>query len=74
MAIKRYNNKIDVVIPAYNVPDKILFRQIRTGKIHSQITIDLQIYKTGYSKHFFLLDDELMEYSVFRIFIKSNKY
>ena len=55
-------------------PDKILFRQIRTGKIHSQITIDLQIYKTGYSKHFFLLDDELMEYSVFRIFIKSNKY
>lgn len=26
MAIKRYNNKIDVVIPAYNVPDNILFR------------------------------------------------
>lgn len=26
MAIKRYNNKIDVIIPAYNVPDSIIFR------------------------------------------------
>lgn len=24
--VKRYNNKIDVIIPAYNVPDHILFR------------------------------------------------
>ena len=23
---KKYNNKIDVIIPAYNVPDNILFR------------------------------------------------
>ena len=54
--------------------DKIFLRQIRAGKIHAQITIDLQIYKAWYSKHFFLLDDELMEYSVFRPFIKSNMY
>ena len=26
MAVKRYNNKIDVIIPAYNVPDHIIFR------------------------------------------------
>lgn len=26
MAKKKYNNKIDVIIPAYNVPDHILFR------------------------------------------------
>lgn len=24
--MKKYNNKIDVIIPAYNVPDNILFR------------------------------------------------
>lgn len=26
MKVKKYNRKIDVIIPAYNVPDKILFR------------------------------------------------
>jgi glycosyltransferase involved in cell wall biosynthesis len=26
MLMKKYNNKIDVIIPAYNVPDNILFR------------------------------------------------
>ena len=24
--MKRYNDKIDIIIPAYNVPDNILFR------------------------------------------------
>ena len=40
--MKKYNNKIDVIIPAYNVPDHILFRCL-ASIAHQDIASELEV-------------------------------